>query len=163
MSILVNGSPTEEISVQRGLKQGDPLAPFLFLLVAEGISGLMKNAVNRNLFQGFDVKRGGTRVSHLQYADDTLCIGMPTVDNLWTLKALLQGFEMASGLKVNFHKSSLIGINVPRDFMEAACRFLNCREESIPFIYLGLPVGANPKKVATWEPMLDKLRNRLNS
>jgi len=51
----------------------------------------------------------------LQYVDDTLCIGVPTVDNLWTLKALLSGFEMTSGLKVNFHKSSLIGINVPRD------------------------------------------------
>jgi hypothetical protein len=46
MSILVNGSPTEEIEIKRGLKQGDPLAPFLFLLVAKGFSGLMENAVN---------------------------------------------------------------------------------------------------------------------
>jgi len=59
MSILVNGCPTEEIDIKRGLKQGDPLAPFLFLLVAEGFSGLMENAVNRNLFKGFQVKRGG--------------------------------------------------------------------------------------------------------
>jgi len=76
MSILVNGSRTEEISVQRGLKQGDPLAPFLFLLVAEGFSCLMNNAVNINLFKGFELKRGGTLVSHLQYADNTLCIGV---------------------------------------------------------------------------------------
>ena len=145
------------------MKQGDPLAPFLFLLVAEGFSGLMSNAVNRNLFHGFEIKRGGASISHLQYADDTLCIGVPTVDNLWTLKALLQGFELASGLKVNFNKSSLIGINVPRDFMEAACRFLNCREGTLPFNYLGLPVGANSKKVSTWEPMLEKLRTRLNA
>lgn len=90
MSILVNGCPTEEINVQRGLKQGDPLAPFLFLLVAEGFSGLMVNAVNRNLFKGFEIKDGGLVISHLQYADDTLCIGEPTVDNLWTLKAMLR-------------------------------------------------------------------------
>lgn len=102
-------------------------------------------------------------VSHLQYADDTLCIGVPSVENLWTLKALLQGFELASGLKVNFHKSSLIGVNVPQDFMEAACGFLNCREGSLPFNYLGLSVGANSKKVSTWDPMLEKLRNRLNA
>jgi len=66
-------------------------------------------------------------------------------------------------LKVNFHKSSLIGVNVPRDFIEAACRFLHYREGSMPFNYLGLPVGVNPKKLSTWEPMLLKLRNRLNS
>jgi len=96
MSILVNGSPAEEICVQRGLKQGDPLAPFLFLLVAEGFSGLMTNAVNRNLFQGFEIKRGGSVISHLQYVDDTLCICVPTVGNFWTLKAMLRGFEMAS-------------------------------------------------------------------
>jgi len=163
MSILVNGSPMEEINVETGLKQGDPLAPFLFLLVAEGFSGLMKNAVNRNLFKGFEIKNGGLVISHLQYADDTLCIGEPTVDNLWTLKAMLRGFEMASGLKVNHHKSSLIGVNVLRDFMEAACGFLHCREGSVPFKYSGLPVGANSKKVSTREPMLEQLRNWLNS
>ena len=163
MSILVIGSPTEEICVRRGLKQGDPLASFLFLLVAEGFSGLMTNAVNMNLFQGFEIKRGGLVISHLQYADNTLCIGVPSVENLWTLKAMLRGFEMASGLKVNFHKSTLIGVNVSRDFMEGACRFLHCKEGSTPFTYLGLPVGANPKKLSTWEPMLSKLRNRLNS
>ena len=145
------------------MKQGDPLAPFLFLLVAEGFSGLMSNAVKRNLFQGFEVKSGGTAISHLQYVDDTFCIGVPTVKNLWTLKALLRGFEMASGWKVNLHKSSLIGVNVSREFMEVTCGFLHCRERSIRFKYLGLPVGANPKKVSTWEPMLDQLRNKLNS
>jgi hypothetical protein len=53
MSILVNGSPTEEIIIKCGLKQGDPLAPFLFLLVAEGLGGLMRRAVEINRFKGF--------------------------------------------------------------------------------------------------------------
>lgn len=66
-------------------------------------------------------------------------------------------------MKVNFHKSSLIGVNVSREFMEAACGFLHCRESAVPFKYLGLTVGANPKKVVMWEPMLDQLRGRLNS
>ncbi|XP_024640483.1 uncharacterized protein [Medicago truncatula] len=100
MSILVNGSPTEEINIHTGLKQGDPLAPFLFLLVAEGFSGLLRNAVRLDLFQGFKMKEEGKEYSHLQYADDTICMGKATVNNLWTLKALLRGFELASGLKV---------------------------------------------------------------
>jgi len=163
MSILVNRNPTKEINVYRGLKQGDPLAPFLFLLVTDGFNGLMTNAVNRNLFTGFEVKRGGLVVSHLQYVDGTLCIGEPTVENLWLLKAVLRGLEMASGLKVNFHKSSLIGVNVQREFIEAACRFLHCREGVVPFKYLGLPVGVNSRSLSTWEPMLEQLKKRLNS
>lgn len=100
MSILVNGSPMEEINIQRDLKQGDPLAPFLFLVVAEGFSGLMRNAININLYEGFRFTGSEVEVSHLQYADDTLCIGTPPMENLWTLKVLLQGFESASGLKI---------------------------------------------------------------
>lgn len=65
MSILVNGSPTEEICIHRSLKQGDTLAPFLFLLEAEGFSGLMRNVVDRNLFEGFAFGDSGLLVSHL--------------------------------------------------------------------------------------------------
>lgn len=82
MSIVVNGSPTEEINIQKGLTQGDPLASFLFLLVTEGFSGLMRNVVHLNLFEGFRFKRDGMEISHLQYADDTLCIRKPSVANL---------------------------------------------------------------------------------
>jgi hypothetical protein len=161
MSILINGSPSEEINIQRGLKQGDPLAPFLFLLVAEGLGGLMKRAVDLGSFQGFRVGSGDVSISHLQYADDTLCVGVASIDNLWTLKAILRGFEMASGLKVNYWKSRLMGINVSQDFLILASTFLNCGASSIPFIYLGLPVGASPRRMATWEPLLESLRKRL--
>jgi hypothetical protein len=131
LSVLVNGSPTGEINIQRGLKQGDPLAPFLFLIVVEGFSGIMRNAVNMGLFKGVSVGNTPVDISHLQYADDTLCFGEASVDNLWTLKAILRGYEMASGLKVNFWKSSLMGVNVSSTFLEMASSFLNCRLGSI--------------------------------
>jgi hypothetical protein len=158
MSILVNGSPTEEINIQRGLKQGDPLAPFLFLLVAEGLEGLMKKAVELNRFK---VGNRGVVVSHLQYADDTLCLGEATLENLWTLKAILRGFELVSGLKVNFSKSRIMGVNVSYDFLRLASIFLNCRTSTIPFTYLGLPVGASHRRASTWEPLINSLRKRL--
>ncbi|XP_024626859.1 uncharacterized protein [Medicago truncatula] len=154
MSILVNGSPMEEINIQRGLKQGDPLAPFLFLVVAEGFSGLMRNAININLYEGFRFTGSEVEVSHLQYADDTLCIGTPPVENLWTLKVLLQGFESASGLKINFAKSCLIGVNVQTNFMDMASSFLHCSQGSLPFRYLGLLVGANHRSSAIWQPLM---------
>ncbi|MCI07614.1 LINE-1 reverse transcriptase like, partial [Trifolium medium] len=163
LSVLVNGSPTEEINIRRGLKQDGPLAPLLFLLVAEGLGGLMRRAVEINKFRPFLVGGGAAPISILQYADDTLCIGEATVDNLWVLNAVLRGFEMASGLKVNFWKSCVMGVNVSNEFLVLAADFLNCRVGRMPFNYLGLPVGANPRKMSTWEPMLVVVRGRLRS
>jgi hypothetical protein len=70
---------------------------------------------------------------------------------------------MVSGLKVNFWKSSLIGVNVSDEFLGMASNFLHCRIGNTPFKYLGLPVGANPRSFSTWEPMLHTLRSRLGS
>jgi hypothetical protein len=70
------------------------------------------------------------------------------------------GFERASGLNVNFWKSSLMGINVDNDFMELASKFLNCIRGGIPFKYLVLPVGASPRRMSTWGPMVEKIRIR---
>jgi hypothetical protein len=121
----------------------------------------MKKAVELGRFKGLTLGRDMVKVSHLQYADDTLCLGEASVENLWTLKAILKGFEMASGLKVNFLKSALVGVNVLPSFLEMATNFLNCRRGYIPFNYLGLKIGANPKREATWDPLLEHLRKRL--
>ncbi|GAU25276.1 hypothetical protein TSUD_17890 [Trifolium subterraneum] len=102
------------------------------------------------------------RLISRKYADDTLFLGEATVDNLWTLKAILRSFELASGLKVNFAKSCVMGVNVSSDFLGLAEHFLHCRTGSLPFMYLGLPVGANPRKEITWRPLLDTLAKRLN-
>jgi hypothetical protein len=120
-------------------------------------------AVDRGRFKPFLVGRDGLPVSILQYADDTLCIGEPYVENLWALKAVLRGFELVSGLKVNFWKSCLFGVNVSSEFLVMASDFLNCRVGNLPFKYLGLPVGANPRLSSTWAPMLDSFRKRLGS
>jgi len=65
-SMLVNGSPTAEFPLKRGLRQGDPLSPFLFLLVAEGLNVLMKAVVDSNLFTGYKFgAHDGLSVSHL--------------------------------------------------------------------------------------------------
>ncbi|PNY11565.1 ribonuclease H [Trifolium pratense] len=108
---------------------------------------VMRKAVQEEMFVGFAIRQSGMVISHMQYANDALCIGEATVQNLWTIKAILRGFEMASGLKVNFWKSSLMGINVPEDFMVMASTFLNCK-------YLGLPVVASPRRISTWKPLL---------
>jgi hypothetical protein len=112
-SVLVNGSPTDEFSFQRGLRQGDPLSPFLFLLAAEGLNVMMTSMVERNMFTGYRVgDQAPLTVSHLQFADDTLLVGEKSWANVCALRAVLVLFELISGLKVNFHKSMLVGVNI---------------------------------------------------
>jgi hypothetical protein len=63
-----------------------------------------------------------------------------------------------SGLKVNFIKSRLMGVHVEESFLRVASKFLNCKRGKFAFIYLGLPVGANPRKEATWDPVVAVLQ-----
>jgi len=112
VSVLVNGSPTEEFKPTRGLRQGDPLTPFLFLVVAEGLAGIVRSASKTTLLTGLKFGRKEIEVCILQFADDTIFLCEDSFNNVVTLKAILRGFELASGLKINFHKSMFAGINV---------------------------------------------------
>ncbi|MCH83014.1 LINE-1 reverse transcriptase like [Trifolium medium] len=164
VSILINGSPSKEFKMERGLRQGDPLSPFLFLLVAEGLNVLMDKAVADGSFVGYGVGRDESlSVSHLQFADDTLIIGRKSWTNIFAMKAILQLFELISGLKVNFHKSVLLGINVNDSWTKDAASALNCKVGELPIKYLGLPIGADPRRLKTWEPVIIALRKRLSS
>lgn len=71
-SIVINGSLKSFIEAQRGLRQGDPLSPFLFVAVAEALSRMMKGAENAGLIRGFEVAGDVNHISHLQFADNTL-------------------------------------------------------------------------------------------
>jgi len=94
VSVLVNGSPKEEFKPKRGLRQGDPLAPFLFLIVAEGLTGLMRNARSVGRFKGVKVGSQRVQVDLLQFADDTLFFCSPTYHNVLVIKAMLRSFEL---------------------------------------------------------------------
>ena len=113
ISILVNGSPTKDFSPNRGLRQEDPLTPFLFNIVAEGLNGLMREAIERKIYTSFSVGRDKVDVNILQYADDTIFFGEATMENIKAIKIILRTFEMVSGLKINFSKSSFGSIGMP--------------------------------------------------
>lgn len=68
-----------------------------------------------------------------------------------------------SGLKVNFHKSSLFGLNLQEDFLAVVASFLSCSIGAFPFKFLGISVGANPMRICTWNLVLERLRKRLSS
>ena len=75
ISILVNGRPTKEFALTRGLRQGDPLAPLLFNIVGEGLTGMMREGLHKNLYRSYLVGKQKEPTNILQYADDTLFVG----------------------------------------------------------------------------------------
>ncbi|GKF88208.1 putative RNA-directed DNA polymerase, eukaryota, reverse transcriptase zinc-binding domain protein [Tanacetum coccineum] len=75
ISVMVNGSPSKEFKMERGLRQGDPLSPFLFLIVAEALQIAVLEACSKGVYKGITLADGGANLSLLQYADDALFIG----------------------------------------------------------------------------------------
>jgi hypothetical protein len=71
-------------------------------------------------------------------------------------------FHKISGLKVNFHKILLVGINVAGSWLGDAANVLNCKVGQIPFIYLGLSIGGNAKRLSFWVPLIGKIKNKLS-
>ena len=74
--------------------------------------------------------------------------------SIFTIKAILRCFELVSGLKINFNKSKLAGVSVDRYSLKTYAKTLNCNTLWIPFKYLGLEVGGNPRKKQLWEPIV---------
>ncbi|RVW82108.1 Transposon TX1 uncharacterized 149 kDa protein [Vitis vinifera] len=112
-SILINGCPTGFFRSSRGLRQGDPLSPYLFLFAMEALSQLLSRARNEGFFSGFKVGgrcREGLIVSHLLFADDTLIFCDADAVQLQYLSWTFMWFEAISGLKVNLSKSEAIPV-----------------------------------------------------
>jgi len=130
---------------KRGLRQGDPLAPFLFDIVAEGLTGLMRTAVSKNIFSSYQVGRQKEEINILQYADDTLFFGTATTTNVRVMKSILRIFELASGLKINYAKSQFGCLGKSVTWCREAANYLNCGLLGFPFSYLGIPVGSTSK------------------
>ena len=103
-SILINGTPHGFLGSSRGLRQGNPLSPLLFVLVMEAIGRMLDKAVHEGRLSGFNVGAFAGRslmVSHLLFADDTLIFCDANIDQMLILRMVLIWFEAVSGLKVN--------------------------------------------------------------
>lgn len=100
-SILMNVIPTKDFRGLRGLRQGNPLSPFLFSIVDESLVRLVKRAVTIGKFRGIKINEG-VEYNILQFEDNTIYLGECLWDNVCGMKEVLRGFELVFGLKVNF-------------------------------------------------------------
>lgn len=135
ISVLVNGSPTPEFHPQRGLRQGDPLSPFLFNIVAEALNILLSKAKELGLLKGAQVGSSGFSISHLQFADDTILFCEANWREVVNIKRILRCFELLSGLKINYHKSVISGVGVKEGMLHNFASRLNCLYHKLPLKY----------------------------
>ena len=164
-SVLINGSPAGFFPSSKGLRQGDPLSPYLFVIGMEALSCLINRAVEGNFLSGSRITdgRGGDLViSHLLYADDTLIFCKANKDQLKNLSWILMWFEALSGLKINLNKSEIIPIGSV-DNAEELAKELGCKTGVFPTSYLGLPLGAKHKAIGVWDSIEERFRKRLAS
>ena len=159
-SVLINGRPRGKFRGFKGLRQGDPLSPFLFTLVADGLSRLMETGTKARFIKGCRVGKDNIMISHLQFADDTVFFidsEGPSFNNMTTLLGL---FCEASGLKINMGKSTLLGLGVDDQFTSVIAESVGCGVGSWPISYLGMPLGGNPCSRIFWEPVITKVAKR---
>ena len=149
-SVLVNGSPAGFFGSSRGLRQGDPLLPYLFVLGMEALSLMIDKAAEGGFISGYMFKgRDNTvkQITHLLFADDTLVFCKDTEDQMTHLYWILAWFEALSGLNINLEKSSLLPVGRVEDVAGLAFE-LGCKIGSLPTEYLGLPLGAKHKEAS---------------
>ncbi|XP_068483400.1 uncharacterized protein [Phaseolus vulgaris] len=135
-----------EFKPRRGLRQGDPLEPFLFLIVAEGLAGVERKAVEKEMFQNLTVEDKQVKVNMLQYADNTFFFCKVNPHNAFVIKVMLNCFELASGLNVNYMKIRIGGVGCNQHLIQSCATILNCEVKKTPFKYLGMPIGGNHKR-----------------
>ncbi|GJU95392.1 RNA-directed DNA polymerase, eukaryota [Tanacetum coccineum] len=160
-SVLVNGSPTSEFQFYKGLKQGDPLSPFLFLLVMESLHLSVQRVVDAGLFRGITICPS-LQLSHLFYADDAVFMGQWSESNINVIVKVLDCFYQASGLRINMNKSKLMGLSVDNDKVVQAAAKIGCASLKTPFWYLGTKVGGLMSRIKSWDEIVSKFGSRLS-
>ena len=106
-SILVNSDPKGLINPTRGIRQDDPLSPFLFLLRTEGLHGLIKKAARAKEINDFSICKKGPKLTHLFFADDNLLFCKANSQECGNVLKILEEYEEVSGEKINKDKTSL--------------------------------------------------------
>ncbi|XP_050277754.1 uncharacterized protein LOC126719217 [Quercus robur] len=162
-SILINGTPCGFFESSKGLRQGNPLSPLLFVLVMEVLGRMLDKAIHDGHMSGFDVghlEGRSLEVSHLLFADDTLIFCDADLDQVLFLRMILIWFEVVSGLKINLGKSELVPIGMVHN-LGLLLNVLGCKQGTPPMKYLGLPLGDKCKDKIIWNPILEKIERRL--
>ena len=160
--IKINRVPRGNISPSRGICQGDPLSPYLFILCAKGLLSLIKSSVANGVMKSVAVCRGGPKLSQIFFADDSLIFCKASLAECEALQRILKVYEDASGQQLNQAKTSLFfSRNTPSAIQEEIKQRFGAQVIKQHEKYLGLPSLVGKNKTNTFNEIKEKLRKKL--
>eukprot|EP00253_Pinus_taeda_P008885 PITA_08885 len=162
-SILVNGTPSKTFKASRGIRQGDPISPFLFILAAEGLGRYLKQERITGNIKGLRLWGNELPITHQQFVDDIMLFREPTVREVRNLKKALDLFAEASGMEINKDKSYTFIFNTVETVKRHLTRLLGFKQGDLPTKYLGNILDYSSKRLKNWQGILDKLTNRMEN
>jgi hypothetical protein len=160
--VLINGQPSDKLTPERGLRQGDPLSPYIFILCANVLSGLMHEESKKNNLHGIQVARGSPVITHLFFADDSLIFARANTKEAETISNILTNYQLASGQLVSLDKSEVsYSRNVLSREKEIICNKMDVKAVTSHSKYLGLPVIFGRSKNEVFSFVRDRVWKKL--
>jgi hypothetical protein len=162
-SISLNGSLVGYFHGRKGLRQGDPISPYLFVLAMEILSLLLEENTYGNPSFGFHPKCANLKLNHLCFADDLLIFSATTLNSVRFIKDVMVEFESLSGLRANPAKSNIFCVGITDAEKGKLMNFLQIREGHLPIRYLGVPLISKKLSAADYEVLVSRISDRIDS
>jgi hypothetical protein len=161
-SVLFNGSPLESFRPNRGIRQGDPISPYLCLLAAEGLSCLLKNRSQSSNFEGIKVAPSAPAVNHLLFADDSLLLFKASEGGAIEVQNVLNAYCKVSGQRINRDKSSVFfSKGCPNSARQQVKSTLEVNNETLSEKYLGMSSDVGRSRNGAFKFLKDRLWKRI--
>lgn len=162
-SFIHNGSVFEDVVPQRGLRQGDPISSYIYILCAEGLSAIIGRNEEAGLLHGCSIARGSPAISHLLFVDDCYFFFRATKVEADIMKRILSRYEEVSGQMINKTKSTILfSPNRSAENRRAVCDQLGVNMSQHPGKYLGLPMEVGRRKTTTFSFLAERVQQNLN-
>lgn len=161
-SILINGVPTKPVPAQKGLRQGDPMSPFIFAIGMEYLSRCLGELKDNPCFN-YHPKCEKLHITHLMFADDLLLLARADASSIQLIHQAFQKFSKASGLEANLQKSTAYFGGVPHGDIQELQQLLPIPQGIMPFTYLGVPLSHKKLTINQCKPLVEKVTNKIKS
>lgn len=162
-SIIINGVLEGSIQLKRGIRQGDPLSPYLFILCVEALSSNLMQAEQSGSMRGVPTSPRGLRLNHLFFADDSLLFCKATTQDWQRLTIILEGYEQALGQRLNRDRTSIFfSRNTRQEVGDLILRLSGVPTTQRYDKYLGLPVLVGKSRIREFQSLTERVRKKVS-